>query len=31
MSTPPPDQFAIVIAQLNPIVGDIEGNLALGA
>ncbi len=29
MSTPLPDQFAIVIAQLNPIVGDIEGNLAL--
>ena len=29
MNASPPDKFAIAIAQLNPIVGDIEGNLAL--
>jgi len=29
MTTAPPNQLAIAIAQLNPIVGDTEGNLAL--
>jgi NAD+ synthase len=29
MSASPPNQLAIAIAQLNPVVGDIEGNLSL--
>ncbi len=29
MSASPPNRLAIAIAQLNPVVGDIEGNLAL--